>query len=111
MNRLKLAIPLLLAIAFIGACTTTQKKTAYNTLYSLEVSTTAAYQGYLTEVVQGKVPTNNVPKVSGAYNKFQIGIDTAATAAQFNWTNLAPAEVVGLAGQVLNAILEAKGSK
>ncbi len=111
MNKLKLAIPILLTIACLVACTTTQKKTAYNTLYSLEVSTGAAYRGYLTEVVTGKVTTNNVPRVSGAYNKFQIGVNTAAEAVQFNWSNAAPAAVIGLAGEVLNAIIEAKGGK
>ena len=90
-------------------CTTTQKKTAYNTLYSLELTTTASYQGYLTSVVKGTIPTNNVPKVSAVYNKFQLGMTEAVTVAQFNWTNLAPATVVGLASDVLNAILEAKG--
>ncbi len=111
MKQLKLAIPFLLVIGCLIACTTTQKKNAYNTLYSLEVSTGAAYHGYLTEVVKGKVSTNNVPKVSGAYNKFQIGVNAAAEAVQFNWSNAAPAAVIGLAGEVLNAIIEAKGSK
>ncbi len=105
-----MAISFAFACCFVS-CSTTQKKTDYNTLYSLEASTGAAYHGYLTEVVTGKVSTNDVPKVSGAYNKFQIGINTAAEAVQFNWSNAAPAAVIGLAGQVLNAIIEAKGSK
>lgn len=100
-----------LVLFALVACTTTQKTVAYQTLYGLEVSTTASYQGYLTEVVKGKVATNSVPKVSAAYNRFQIGINEAAMVVQYDWTNLAPASVIGLANQVLNGILEAKGTK
>ena len=82
----------MVAIAlFVGACAT---RTVYNTLYTLEST--------------GQIKTNDVPKVSQDYDRFQIGMRTAIVAAQYNPTNLAPAEVTRLAEIVLHSILKAK---
>lgn len=111
MRKMISGVAAVLVLFALAACTLTQKKIAYQTLYGLEVSTTATYNGFLTEVVKGKAPTNDVPKISAAYNKFQVGIDNAAKLVQYDWTNLAPSSVIGLANDVLNGILEAKGTK
>ena len=109
--KTKQIIPLLLlTIALIG-CTTTAIKNAYNTLYSVEVTTTAAYDGYLTAVIKKEVSTNDVPKVSRAYNQFQTGMREAIVLAQYNWTNAAPESILMLSTTVLSAISEAKGIK
>lgn len=108
----KLALVLLMGATLVTvptACTTTQQTVTYNTLYSVEKSTTAAYDSYLTLVVQGKLAKDGVPAVSKSFDRFQFGMQVAVSAAQFNWSAPAPAETIALATEVLNAILKAKG--
>ncbi len=105
MKQLKQSLlPLFLVIAFLGCAT----KGAYNTLYSTERTTMAAYDGYLAAVVEGKAKTNGVPKVSADYDQFQIGMRVAIEAAQMDKTQLTPSNVLHLAEVVLHSILEAK---
>lgn len=111
----RLAVPFLLFLLAIGlcslpqGCTTTQQTTAYKTLYSLESSTTATYQGYLDLVIKGTVATNDVPKVAKAYNAFHAGALVALDAVAYNTNALAPANLVIEAQDVVNLINTAKG--
>lgn len=91
--------------AFVG-CTTSQQRTAYNTLYSVEATTTATVDGYYLAAAKGLASTNGIPKVSSAYNDFQKSFVIALDAAQFNTNALAPAslqqesaDVIALVGQ------------
>jgi hypothetical protein len=93
---------------FIG-CTTSQQTAAYNTLSGLETGTTAAYNAYLTLVVQGKVTTNAVPQVSHAYNDFQAAMVIATVSAQNNTNALAPTNLVTEAAAVVNLITTIEG--
>jgi hypothetical protein len=93
------------------ACTTTPKTIAFQTLSGVETSTTASYDAFIALVIAGKAPTNDVPKVSRIYNQFQDGLHLAVVAAQFNMTNAAPPEVVGMSQNVLTQISVAKGAK
>ena len=116
MKKLRiLLLGLVLSTASIGlvvmptACTTSAKRVAYNTLYSVEVSTTTVHDTFLDEVVKGNVKTNGVPDVAKAYNKFQAGMSAAIATAQFNWQAPASAELTALGLTVLDAIRQAKG--
>ena len=107
--RAKYTFPLLLVIAlFIGACTSTPKKVAFDTLYTLEHSTTASYDTYIAGVIKGTWKTNDVPTVSNNYDQFQIGMRGAVELAQFNWEAIAPSNVVHLGSVVIKSIIEAK---
>ena len=107
--RAKYTFPLLLVIAlFIGACTSTPKKVAFDTLYTLEHSTTASYDTYIAGVIKGTWKTNDVPTVSKNYDQFQIGMRGAVELAQFNWEAIAPSNVVHLGSVVIKSIIEAK---
>lgn len=94
---------------FLPGCSTSAVRVTYNTLYSLETTTTAAYDAFLDQVVSGKIAKEKVPQVAKAYNDFQAAMGVAIAAAQFNWTAPAPADVTALATAVLNAIAVAKG--
>lgn len=96
-------------ILTIAGCNTTQQKAAYNTLYSLEQTTTAAVDSYDTLVLQGKVPTNGVPAVSRAYNDFQAAFRVALDAVQFNTNAIAPPNLVVESQDVINLITTLKG--
>lgn len=94
-------------LIFVGACVSTEKA-AYKTLYGLEHSVTAAYDGYLYGVIRGQIATNDVPVVSRNYDQFQIGMRAAIQVAQYDLTKLAPTDVTHLGNVVLHSILEAK---
>lgn len=96
-------------IAFAPACNTTQQRTAYKTLASLEMTTTAAVDGYYSATIKGIASTNGIPKVSKAYNYFQKAFIVAVDLAQNNTNALAPdalvqeaADVTALVGQFYN---------
>jgi len=109
MRTAKYTFPLLLVLAlFIGACASSPKKVAYNTLFTVEHSTTAAYDTYIAGVLKGRWKTNDVPTVSKSYDQFQIGMSGALELAQFNYEAIAPSNVVHLGTVVVKAIIEAK---
>ena len=109
MKMLKYSMPLVVLIAlFLGACASSPQKTAYNTLYTLEHSTTAAYDTFIYGVVRGKFKTNDVPMVSRNYDQFQVAMYGAIELAQFDWSSVAPSNVVHLGSVVIKSIVEAK---
>lgn len=85
-------------------CTPGQQRTTYTTIYSLEDGTANAYQAYMTLVLQNKIPTNAVPKISDDFRVFQVAAQTAIELARGN-TNAAPtgdmaAKSVALIGEI-----------
>jgi hypothetical protein len=104
------SIPAILLLAFIVGCATTSK-VAYNTLASVQVATTGAYNGYLDLVVQGKLTTNSVPVVSKDYNLFQQIWTAAVYVAQFNTNSVVPQTVTDAAAKVVTDISAAKGGQ
>lgn len=112
----KYLLPILFAMALavpvaplvLTSCSTSQQRITYNTLASVGMTVNSTYSGYLDGVVQGKVGTNDVPKVSAFYNQFQAAYAVAIAAAQFNPTNIAPQNVVDLATQLVNLIATIK---
>lgn len=97
----------------VPGCTTSQQRIGYNTIYSLEKVTTAAYDGYIGEVIQGRTPTNDVPKVSKAYNSFQTAMIVAIDGVEFNTNSLAPANLERLSQDLFDLIrsINAKNKK
>lgn len=104
----KLILSLLIVCA---GCTATQQKVTYNTIYSVEVSTKAAYDSYLTLVVKGQTTTNFVPQVTKVFNDFQAGAILATVATQNNTNALAPSSLIDEANAVINLINVVKGAK
>ena len=97
-----------LAIVLAGCAT---GRAYYNTLSSLQITTTAAYNGYLDLVVKGAITTNAVPTVSKDYNLFQVVWSSAVAVAHFNTNAVAPSAVTDAAAKVVNDISAAKGTK
>lgn len=71
-----------LAAAMLLGCTTTQQKTTYNALATIEATASSAYTAYVQGVIKGQIPTNNVPQVSQAYNGLQKAIAAATVLDQ-----------------------------
>lgn len=97
----------LLAALLVG-CSTTARRALHNTLYSVNVTTTAAYTGYIELVMAGQLKTNSVPKVSQQYSAFQRTFNLAVEQAQFQTNALASVEVLNLSTAVINQIETAK---
>ena len=100
-----------ISLALHLGCTTSQQRVTFNTLYSIEQGTTSALDGYDSLVIQGKISTNDVPKVSAAYNKFQTAFLVALDAARYNTNAIAPPSLVVESEDVVNLINSLKGSK
>ena len=79
MKRKFLGLSLAAVVVIVG-CTTTA---VYKTLSTVELSTTTAFQVYLTGVVKGTIPTNSVPTVTRDYDIFQaVMLATVTVASQ-----------------------------
>lgn len=102
---------LLLPLALVfSACQATPQKQAVNTLAVTGQVGNSAYESYLQLVLQGNLPTNDVPKVTGYYRDFQTSFAVAAAAAHYA-TNitLASPELVQTLNKLQNAITEIQG--
>lgn len=97
-------ISLMVGCLVLCSCNTTPKTKAYNTLYSVQLTTSAAYDSYISLVVDGKVKTNGVPQVSAAFNKFQVASFTAQDLARYSTDAIAPETVIVLSQDVINTI-------
>lgn len=102
---------LLPGLALIQGCTTSQQRIAFNTIGSLETTTTAAVDGYFLAVAKGGVSTNGVPAVSRDYNKFQGGVLVALDIVQNNTNALAPASLQQLSTDLISEIGQFRGEK
>lgn len=105
----KLATSFIAIVFIVVACTTTQQKTAFNTIGSIEATATSSVDAYFTMVLKGQCSTNGIPSVSRAYNALQSAARLATDATQFGTNSLAPGNLVTLATDLANTITTAKG--
>jgi hypothetical protein len=92
-------------------CKTSQQQVVFNSLYTVEHATVTAYDGYVGLVLSGQLPTNDVPRVSKAFNVYQASFIVALDAAQFNTNSLAPASLIIESQDVINLITTIKSTK
>lgn len=88
----------------VVGCKLTPQKVAVNTLFSLQKTTVAAYDGYIGEVIAGRVKTNGVPAVSKKFNQFQAATLVALDGVEWNTNALPPANITLLSSDLLNLI-------
>lgn len=93
-----------LAFLLISGCTTSQQRAAFNTIATVQVVTVGAYDGYLSGVVSGAFPTNDVPKVSQKFNVFQAATLVALDAVEYNTNAIAPPYLSLVSTDLLNLI-------
>lgn len=108
MHRLKIILSLAFCAAFIG-CAVTLSRSSFNTLATIGNTANSAYAAYTSLVVTHQVATNAVPQVARAYDDFQAGFGVAVSAAQFNLTNISPANVLDLYSNLVRLINIAEG--
>lgn len=91
-----------------SGCSTSQQRTAVNTLRSTAEVTDAAFKAYLDGVLAGTIKTNDVPKVAAAYSTFQLAWNAALVAATMNQNAVPTPDVANAASQVKLHIQAAK---
>ena len=105
MTKLK-SLAAVLAVAFLIGCAS--QRATYNTLASVEATTTAAFDTYLNGVIKGYWKTNDVPLVSKDYNVFKLVWAGAVSVAQWNTNAVATQPVTDASAKVLADITTAK---
>ena len=96
-----------LCAAFVVGCTTTAR-TRYNTLATVQATTSKAVEGYFDLVIKGKLPTNNVPRVTKAYDTYLVIWGAAVDVAQWNTNTAAPTAVTTASSAVLKEVAGAQ---
>lgn len=103
-------LALVVVIVMCSGCQTTRQQAEYNTLYSLEKTTTAAFDGYVQLIVDKKVNADYLPAVSSHYNKFQAAMTLALDAVQHDQNAVAPPYLAQESADLINLINLAKGA-
>ena len=93
------------------ACTTSQQRISYNSLYSVGKSVDVAYRSYLDLVLAGKVKTNSVPAISKQYNEFQQAFGAAVVVLTLNTNAPASTAITAQASELIGNIAKAKEAK
>lgn len=91
---MKALYSLTLSLLLLIGCTANQQTKSFNTIYAVQATTTSAIDSYNSLVIQGLLPTNDVPKVSRLYNQFQASTAVALDAVEFNTNALAPESLI-----------------
>ncbi len=85
-------------------CTPSQQTIAYKTIYSVEVSTRAAFDAYLDQAVRTVPPdTNGLAHAALAFNTFQASARVAIDAAQGNTNAPAPQSLLDAQSKAMNS--------
>jgi hypothetical protein len=106
-----LAIGLILptiALTNSGCQNSSTARITHNTLFSIERATIGAVDSYDSLVISGALPTNDVPKVSQAFNAFQLSMQLAIAVAHGNTNAIAPPSLALESANLINTINQIK---
>lgn len=104
-------IAVVIGVMFSGCGTTSPQSIVLTTIGGVETSAYFAYKGYLTLVVTGNLPTNDVPKVNAAFNTFQKSAILATVAANNSTNGLAPTSLLEDSDALITLISTIEGKK
>jgi hypothetical protein len=106
MKNLLLSLILLTGLALTPGmtCTPSQQQTTYNTIFSVETTTRAAFDAYLDQAVKQVPPdTNGLAKAAFAWNTFQSAERAAIDIAQGSKNAPAPQSLVDAQTKAMSA--------
>ena len=92
-------------------CAPSAQTASYNTLSSVQLTTSGAYNAYLDLVIQGKIATNMVPTISRDYSIFMAVWSGAVSVAETGVIAPATPSVAVAAATVIADINIAKAAK
>lgn len=104
-------LPIVGAGALVSGCKNPQPSTqltALKSLSSTHVAVDAAYTGYMSLVIDGKVGTNGVPSVTRDYRAFQLVYNAAVDTVGLDPNAPAPAAVEAAAAKFQTTLTVAK---
>lgn len=93
------------SLVLIVGCATSP---AYKSLAAVGQAVDVSVTVYFDLVVKGLVRTNDVPKVSRAYNQFQFVFSNAVVLVRMDSKAPPDTNVIAVAGRVLNIVAEAQ---
>jgi hypothetical protein len=114
MKNLLLSLILLTGLVLTPGmtCTPSQQQTAFNTIFSVETTTRAAFDAYLDQAVKQTPPnTNGLAQAAFAWNTFQSAERAAIDIAQGNKNALAPQTLVDAQAKAITVFHGLKGSQ
>lgn len=94
--------------AIITGCSTSQQRTAVNSLFTVGNTVDSAYKAYLDGVVAGAIKTNDVPEISRQYVVFQRAFAVAVETSALSSNAPPSVELSNAASQLLLAIQAAR---
>jgi hypothetical protein len=97
------ALTLAFTIATTG-CKTSHQRIVFNTIASVQTITVGAYDGYVSQVIKGTIPTNDLPSISRKLNVFNAATLVALDGVQYNTNALAPEFLTTISGDLINLI-------
>jgi hypothetical protein len=93
-KSLSIVLAIACAFAFMGASCPNAQRNEYKAIYAVELSASLAVDDYFRLVIEGIIPTNDVPIVSQKFNQIQAAGTLAAAASRAGTNGLAPASLV-----------------
>lgn len=96
---------LLLALLYLAGCASA----GYRAVNVVGHTTDAAVKSYFDLVLAGLVPTNDVPKISKAYDEYQSLYRIAIRVARLNPNTPPDTNLTARSRALLHAVAEAKG--
>lgn len=102
-SKIMLAV-IALQLSLLFGCTTNQQTTAFKTLATAEATVNVANDTYQSLVINGSLPTNNVPQESNLFNDFQASALLALSAVQFDSNAVTPAALAQEGQDLVNLI-------
>ncbi|MFB1500818.1 hypothetical protein [Thiocapsa sp. N5-Cardenillas] len=96
--------PLALAPVAVTGCATPSKEVTYQTLRTVAISVDAARKTYADAIVRGEVSDERQVEIDKLITRYQAAMNTAITAAQFDYEQAAPAELATLAAQIITIV-------
>jgi len=93
MRKFKSLLLIAALICITTAASCPHQRAEYNTIFAVEKTASAAYDGYVDMVIAGTLPTNDVPAVSLKFNQIQAACTLAAATSQAGTNAIAPAQL------------------
>lgn len=99
-----LNVSLAICGVFFTACNTTQQQTTFNALATIEATADTGYSNYVSMVIAGTLPTNQLGTISKVYNDLHASIALAANLDQAGTNVLVPTNITTELGSLLSLI-------
>lgn len=106
LSLLLLAAPLAVSTTLVTSvgCTTTQKRVAYNSVYSVAIAVDGAMKSYAELYVKGEVSPESWARVKDLHEFYRAALQTAIAAVKYDLSKDATADLIRTSADLLAVI-------